>query len=624
MSPLRLIAKKKTEKDVKEEVKTKEEKKTNEKDFFKNVPTIKELVSPDGIIIEKDHMRVGKKYVRSYVITDYPAAVYIGWLEDIKLLSKLDISVYVYPGEPKEVIDKLTRKITQYQSQFIIDTEKGNMYDLGLLRKAVESLESLREAIQMNRDKLFFVTIVITVYADSMEELETTSKMLLDTLTGKGIRARLALLRQDDAYKTTIPICENPIGDIARNFNVGAGISLFPFASPEYSHKTGIPLGINLFTGSPIIFNPFIGPPVLPNSNMVIFAQAGAGKSFSMKLIALRGSLLGIRTLFIDPEGEYKPIIEKVGGTYVNLDVGGKTIINPFDIEAEDNAVDIRQKVGEIKNLVGMVIEGLTGDKISAVELSIIEDAVREEYRERNINENVESLYEQTVKTENGKFYISQHKKKMPTLSSFVERLKKKPGGERLATIMRPFLYDGTMGIFDGQTNVELQDAPLICFDISSIKDEFLKTYALYVITNWVWENFVKRDIYTKKIVMVDEAWMFMKYKDTANFLENLSRRARKRNASLTLASQSFREFADTNEGRAVLTNAASVILLRQSPTDIDAVQEVFHLSDGEREFLLSCGIGEAILKAGKNSTAMRVVASQYEKEFISTNPNGT
>jgi len=346
-----------------------------------------------------------------------------------------------------------------------------------------------------------------------------------------------------------------------------------------------------------------------------------------MKVLALRGSLFNIRTVFIDPEGEYKGIIQRVGGAYVNLEPHGNTTINPFDIETDIDDegieyVDILQKISEIKNLINIIAEGITKEPVSAMELSLVEDCVREEYSIRKINDKPESLYERTAKEENGKFYIGAKKKRMPTLSSFVERLGRKAGGEKLAQILRPFLKGGTMGIFDGESNVDVVNAPLICFDVSSITDEFLKVYALYVVTSWVWEKFVKQNIQQKKIVMVDEAWMFMKYKSTMAFLENLARRARKRNTSLTLASQSFIEFASCNEGRAVLTNAATVLLLRQSPTDIDAVQDVFHLSQGEREFLLSCGVGESLIKVGKNSTAIKVVASNYEREFITTNPN--
>jgi len=210
----------------------------------------------------------------------------------------------------------------------------------------------------------------------------------------------------------------------------------------------------------------------------------------------------------------------------------------------------------------------------------------------------------------------------MPTLSSFVERLKKNPRGERIAAVMKPFLKGGTLGIFDGQTNVSLEDSYLVNFDVSEIRDRFLRTYAMYVITNWIWEKFVKKDVKQKKRVVVDEAWMFMKYKDTAYFLENLSRRARKRNTSLTVASQSFIEFSNSQEGKAVLTNSAAVFLMKQAATDIDSVQEVFHLSQGERDFLTSCGVGEALFLVGRNKTAIKVVASDYEKKLISTNPN--
>jgi type IV secretory pathway VirB4 component len=604
--------------------------KIKENDFhdpFNHVSDIKQIISPDGIYIDRNYMQINNKYVRVYYFTDYPASVRIGWLDDLKLFSNATISIHVYPETSANAIKRLTHKIVQLQSQLILDEEEGNIAELGILQRASESLEALRENIQMNRDKLYYVTVVITVYGDSLAELEHNSKTLEEVLASKSIKARLAMFRQEQGFKSLVPIAENYLADSSRNFNVGAAISLFPFASPEYSHKQGIPIGVNLLTGSPVIFDPFMGPPILPNANIAVFAQSGAGKSFLMKLLALRSALLGTRTVFIDPDGEYRNVVNKVGGIHIKLEPDSKYIVNPFDIEADvDDSgiefVDLLQKANEIKGLISMIIEKISKTPLSAYQLSLIEETVLEEYRARGITRNPESLYEQSSQEVGGKYYIGPRLKQMPTFSSFTERLAKKPGGAELAQILRPYLKGGTMGLFDGQSNIDLKDALLISFDFFGIMDEFLKTYALYVVTNWVWEKFVKRNIRQKKFVVVDEAWMFMKYENTANFLENLARRARKRNTSLTIASQSFIEFANSPQGKAVLTNAATVFLLRQSPTDIDAVQEVFHLSGGEREFLLSSGIGEALLKAGRNSTVLKVVASDYEREFISTNPN--
>ncbi|WP_236612052.1 VirB4 family type IV secretion system protein [Caldanaerobacter subterraneus] len=543
----------------------------------------------------------------------------------MKLLGNVDVSVHIAPVDARDAVNQLTKKITQYQSQYMLDEQRGSIYELGLLKKAVQDLEGLRESIQMNRDKLYYVTVIVSVSADSMEELEKSSKILEEVLAGKSIRARRMFLRQSEAFKSFVPILENHCEDLSRNFNSGAAASLFPFASPEFSHKKGIPLGMNLFTGSPVIFDNFIGPPFMTNYNLGIFATSGAGKSFLVKLLSMRGALLGIKTVFVDPDGEYNRMVQKMGGSVVKISTDAESVINPFDLEEEEDEsgakyVDIVQKIAEIKALVGMIVEGVMKDRISAEELAAVEEAVRDEYEARGINKDPSSLYVENA-VENAAFYFKK-KKEMPTLSSFVERLKKNPRGERIAAVLKPFLRGGTLGIFDGQTNISLKDSYLVNFDIFNIKDQFLRTYAMYVITNWVWEKFVKKDVKQKKRVVVDEAWMFMKYKDTAYFLENLSRRARKRNASLTVVSQSFIEFSNSPEGKAVLTNSAAVFLMKQAPTDIDSVQEVFHLSQGEREFLTSCGVGEALFLIGRNKTAIKVVASDYEKNLISTNPN--
>jgi type IV secretory pathway VirB4 component len=482
---------------LKENKKQKLAKKVKENDFhdpFNHVSDIKQIISPDGIYIDRNYMQINDKYVRVYYFTDYPASVGIGWLDSLKLFSNANISVHIYPENSGAAIKKLTHKIVQLQSQLMLDEEEGNIAELGILQRASESLETLRENIQMNRDKLFYVTIVIAIYADSLQELERNSRTLEEVLAGKSIKARNAMFRQEQGFKTLLPLAENYLADASRNFNVGAVISLFPFASPEYSHKQGIPIGINLFTGSPVVFDPFIGPPILPNANIAVFAQSGAGKSFMMKLIALRSALLGVRTVFIDPDGEYKNVVNRVGGVHIKLEPNCKYVINPFDIEADVDDegiefIDLLQKANEIKGLVSMIIEKISKTPITAYELSLIEESILEEYRSCGITRNPESLYEQSSQEVDGKYYIGLRPKQMPTLSSFTERLSKKPGGEKLAQILKPYLRGGTMGLFDGQSNVDLKDALLISFDVSGIVDEFLKTYALYVVTNWVWER---------------------------------------------------------------------------------------------------------------------------------------
>lgn len=211
-----------------------------------------EVISPDGYLIEKDYIRVGKKFYRLYVLTDFPQAVYVGWLEDIKLLGNVDVSVHLTPVDARDAVNQLTRKITQYQSQYMLDDQRGNIYELGILRKAVEDLERLRESIQMNRDKLYYVTAVVSVSADSVEELERSSKILEEVLAGKSIRARRMFLRQSEAFKSFVPILENHCEDLSRNFNSGAAASLFLCISGVFAQERHTAWNKS-FTGSPVI-----------------------------------------------------------------------------------------------------------------------------------------------------------------------------------------------------------------------------------------------------------------------------------------------------------------------------------------------------------------------------------
>jgi type IV secretory pathway VirB4 component len=601
----------------------------------KGVRTLKDLFAPPSFDrSQEDCLKVGDKYVRSFVVNGYPSNVSVGWLD--ALLSydgDMDTAIYVEPSDERTALDELTAKITQFEAQLTLETNKGNIRNITRLRHTIEQLYEQRERLEQNYESLFYVQIASNMYTDTKEELDKQTQKLDNRLKGRKIDLMPVFLRQDDGYKTVLPFGKTYLPDKFRNFNSGALTACFPFYNSEISHRTGIFCGINLSTMTPVYID-FYDRDVLNNSNLTVIGQAGSGKTFFVSLMILRSALKGIRNTIIDPEGEYGRLTRAIGGSLIQIAPDSDTRINPFDIEEEEmekglKEVKIKDKVSDILNLVAVMAGGLNPEQ-----RSIVSYIITETYENKGFTEDPASLYVTTpfLDEASGEFYHHGMKKPMPTFSDFhnllVAYAQKESNDDirRLANALKIFKKGGVYDMFDCQTSSELMDfsnASVVTFDISKLEESVLRPIGMYIALSWTWEKFVKKNPKVKKRIVADEAWMLFNrnmagHEYTATFMENVARRIRKRNGGLLVASQNFLEFADNPQGKAVLTNAVVNIFLRQNSTDIDAVQDTFKLSDGERNFLLSAKRGEMLIRMNEESSVAYAMAFDYEQQLIS------
>lgn len=593
--------------------------------MIKNVPRIQDLFTVDGLEEKHNELYIGTGLTRTYIVSIYPRDIYIGWLDDIFNLGDVDLSIQINPVPDRQVILALTKKLASVQAQWIQDKKSGYILNLPGLEETINNLESLRTAVQTNRDRVFFGEIFITVHAGSINELQNKCRVLEDTLARSATRINSCMFRQLDGYKSVIPIANPKIQDFWRNLNCGNVAACMPVNSPELSHSSGILFGFNYYTGSPIFFNQFLGPPEMPNPHILIIGEPGSGKSIGIKILSLRGALLGVRHVFIDVENEYVKVTNSMGGININIKGGEPTGINPLDIEVEENTdgsqrVPVTDKVLEIRQLLGVIKGGLSGEKLTNRELAIIEEAIMEEYEERGITSKPESLYS-TSRMIDGELKLGKVKKEMPTLSSLVKRLAQKPGGEELAQTFKPFLRGGSLGLFDCQSSVNVSEAPAVCFNIKEIKDEFTRVYAMFVIMGWAWQKFAQKNRHIKKQITVDEFWRLMKFKDGALFAEEIGRRGRKHNASLVIGTHSLVEFS-SDEGQAVLNSCFTKVIMRQNEAQVSNIVDRFNLSEGCKEFTQQARPGECLVKIGSRTTAMRIIPAPFEFELIDTRPD--
>lgn len=598
---------------------------------------VKDFIAVDIDRTSEEYLRVGSKYVRSFIINGYPSVVNVGWLDDLyNFDGDVDTVIHVVPSDERGALDQLTAKITQFEAQLDLETKKGNIRNITSLQDKIANLVAQRRALEQNYENLYYIQIGANVYDNDVESLRKQTEKLINKLKGRRINVDEMYLKQEDAYKSALPIGQSFVKDKFRNFNSGALCACFPFYNSEISHKNGTFLGINMSTATPV-FVDFYDRSILNNSNASVFGQAGSGKTFFVSLLTLRSAIKGIRSVIIDPEGEYKKICDIVGGANLKISPDAKSGINPFDIEEEMDDegylyVDIKSKVADILNMVAVMVGGLTNEAKATVA-----HVIGETYKEHGITEDPNSLYEI------GSFFdeatgelIQKRKKMMPTLSSLRNGLEKyRRSSETNVEILSPiintlgmFCKGGIYDMFDRQTSDNLKDffdAPVVNFDISQLEESVLRPIGMYIAMTWTWEKFVKKNPKIKKRIICDEAWMLVNrnmagHEFTAQFLENCARRIRKRNGGLLVASQNFMEFADNPQGKAVLTNTVVNILLKQNPTDIDAVQEVFKLSGGEKQFLLTAKRGEMLIRMNDESSLVLAYPFPDELRLISTN----
>lgn len=608
-------------KKVKTKSKAKQEK---EKDIFSNVPKLIELLVPDCIQEKRDQIILGEqRYARTFVISTYPSKTWIGWLDKIfNQIGDINLSIHVETVSDDSVIRQLTKKVTILESEYQTYQSRGNIDLLHPLEKMIYDYEDIRKKIQTSNDRLFYLTILLRVNAKNLEELNTKSNILKNEFSKMSVKVRTLNFRQFDGLKANMPFNVSNIHDYERNVTAQGLATMFPISnSNAESSPEGVLIGRNYFTGLPVYLDTFSKE--LANPHLAILGESGAGKSVAMDIIGSRSVVTLNRQLAIlDNEGEYKKRTDSLSGRIIKIKQGVPSGINLFDIETEESSngiekVDILGKVAEIRALLAGIMRNYMDRTLNAKELVEIETAVIETYKEKGITQDKESLFEKDAGKLNGKITLNKIKKQMPTLSDFQRILDTKENSKELAEILTGFLKGKSLGIFDCSSNVNVNDQ-LIDFDLSEITDEVTKFYANLVITTWIIEKYMKiNNKFPKKAIHIDEAWTLIKYKETADFMEILARKARKRGVSLTIATQSPDELVSSPQGRAILNNCDTTLLLKQSPMSVDKIISHFKLAEGTRDFLLKCQPGEALLNKGGTVSAIKIEMLEREKHII-------
>ncbi len=628
----------------------------NEEEYtnFLKGQTIKDLIAPSGIDASNiDHLEIisnTKRYARSFFVSTLPRmCTFPELFRDMYLFGDLNASVYINPIKEDRSQNELNRVINELETERIVAMDKGNINRESTITQKRLEAERLRDEIAAGFNKLYEASVVATLFTYSLEDLDRYTKLLATEMSKTLVGIKTAWGLQEEAFQSNLPLMDDQLKK-THTFDRNSMGTVFPFTTSEIGHPTGVPLGFNKQTGTPILFDNFHSS--LTNYNMVIFAKSGAGKSVTMKTLVSRSSvLMGIESLALDAEGEYTIVAESLGGINVVISPTSKTVINIFDVETETIKDEITGKdrtVLNIENKVEDVTQGLLtmakgstrSVEVNELTKQIIAEAVAEEYASLGITSDPNSLYQQDARGVARGNMLAKQKKKMPTIGSWYRRIKAKAQENDnqdykfhysyLLKVMKQYIreYDGQMAYFDGQSTFELLDgAPFINLDISQLEERFARPLAQQILLSWIWEKFVKKNSEdktkaSKKRVLVDEAWMLLPYPEAVDFLNKMARRARKRNVSLAIISQRFQDFYEKPEAQAVLTSSDTKLFLAQDKSEIQYLKEVFKLSDGEANFLVTCQRGEGLLKVGADTAILKIMPTKKEFEFVETNLN--
>jgi conjugal transfer ATP-binding protein TraC len=579
--------------------------------FQKGITALRDFIAPSSLEFSGTHFQLGTRYARTYYVYGYPRQLYTGWLSGmVNLDAIVDISMYIYPVESQIVLENLKKKVTQLEAGIQLDSEKGRVRDPGK-QAAILDAEEMRDKLQVGEERFFRFGLYFTIYGTSLEELEFISHEVESMLGQQLVYSKPASSQQEQGLNSTIPQLVDQL-QIRRNMSTGALSTSFPFTSADLSQDNGILYGINMHNSGLVIFDRFS----LENGNSVVFAKSGAGKSFSVKLEALRSMMFGTEIFIIDPENEYQRMCDAVGGAYVRLSLNSNTRINPFELpkvidsDEADNA--LRTNLITLHGLLRLMMGGAQAEAQGGNQYLMPALAPSEE---ADLDAALIGTYAKAGITNDP----LTHNGIPPTISDLYDTLLHMGGtGPQLAQRLRKYTSGTFAGIFSQQSNINI-DNPMVVFNLRDLEDE-LRPVAMYIVLNYVW-NKTKTD-QKRRILVVDEAWQLMKYEDSANFLFSLAKRARKYNLGITTITQDVEDFMGSRMGRAIVANASMQFLLKQSPSAVDVLSDVFKLTSEERKRLSQFPVGQGLFFAGQSHVHLQVIASATETGLITTDPD--
>lgn len=601
-----------------------------------NAPTLHDLMTlSDGIEVRATEIYVSPSgFTKTYYVTGLPNTVHFGYLNPFFFVgADIHVSIHVEPADSTMAIKKRTTMMTRLEAEILNEQKAGTNKAIGFYQQEYQLLEQEREALRLGIERLFYCTIIFSVSSPDREEFLSACERI-EREGFEGFMIREAYKEHDLGLRSVAPIGENVLRHPIE-MTSSALANAFPFTNSRFSHEYGVPIGVDFSSGHLNRYDAWHTN--LANSNMIIGGTSGAGKSYLVKGIIARSAAFGIRHVIVDYEGEYSGVVKALGGVSIRIDERSPYKFNPFELEEEEELqgngeivrfVDVKEKISEMERLITSMAHLHAEDRLDAYTQACINDLLQEMYEtDFEFTADPDSLYERRDTWERdakGDRLVMRVKRKQPRFSDFYNKLEEAAVGdprlEEVVMRLRRFREGGTEGMFDTYSNVELEDVPIIHFDLSSLPEKSLaRKLGMQVVLEWVIERFVKKNINLKKRVVIDEAQKMLETEDHARFIEDVFRRIRKRSGSAVAASQDFRKFVESEYGRAIVNNAQTKVLLKQDKNDKAAVMEFFGLEEREFDDMVGFRDGQGRWWAGGEIFYNQILTFADEHELFTT-----
>lgn len=552
------------------------------------------FLAPSAFSVSPNHIQIGNQYVRTILLATYPRYLHTNWFSPIINLDRVfDISIYINPKNTAQVLRQLRDQLARLEAEVMEESASGKVRN-PILETAIQDIETLRDKLQQGTDRFFELGIYITIYENSLRDLDDAENKIKGMLEYQLIFSRPATFRMSEGFMSTLPLNKDQL-NVYTSMNTEPLSSTFPFVSFDLTSNSGILYGINTHNNSLVLYDRF----ELENANSVVFGKSGGGKSYTVKLEILRSMIFGTQVLVIDPEDEYKYLAETVGGSNIKISINSPHHLNPLDLpipKADETPADVfKSHLLDLAGLLKLIMGELTPE-----EDSILDEALIQTYAIKDITP--ERDFSNTPP---------------PILSDLQSVLEGLTGAESMAVRLNKYTKGTFSGFLNNPTNVSLENR-FVVFSIRDMEEE-LRPIAMYLILNHIWTQ-VRRNL-KKRILVVDEAWWLMKYQLGAEFLFNIAKRARKYYLGLTTITQDIPDFIATPQGKAIVTNSSMQVLMKQSPAAVETVKQTFNLTDAEKYYLLEARVGFGLFFIGQNHVGIRVVASYAEDQIITSDP---
>ena len=541
------------------------------------------------VLVDERSVRVDDVWWSTIAVTAYPREVSVGWLDAVAgALSGGVVSVHVEPMPQAAAADRLRRQMARLESSRRLDASRGRLADPEVEAAAADARE-LAERVARGEARLFRVGVSVSARAASADDVAEALGRVRTQLAAMLAEAAPATFRALQGWVTTLPLGIDGLG-ITRTFDTPALAAAFPFAAAGSGSTDGVWWGTT--PGGGLLFWDRFAQ---PNYNAVILARSGAGKSYLAKLQALRSLYAGVEVAVLDPEGEYARMAAAVGGSFVDLG-RGEVALNPLTLAGESDA--FARRLLFLHGLIEVLIGGL-----DATEHAALDDALVAAYSAVGITGEPRTW-----------------QRPAPTLRDVADQLAADDApGPSLARRLSPWTTGAASKWLCGRGGGELLDGRFVVVGLAGV-EATARPGVMAVVLDALWRRVTSGE-HRRRELVVDEAWQLLGEAAGAEFCQRLARTARKHWCGLTVVSQDAADVLSSDASRAVVTNAATQVLLAQAPQGVEALAQSFSLSAGERSYLLSAQPGEGVLSGGGERIAFRAQASPVEHALVTTDP---